>query len=161
MVHLICGGVGAGKSTYAIALSRRTGGVLFSMDEWMTNLFHPDLPPSHGFEWALDRMLRCEKQMWAIADPIIAGGLSVVFDVGLPRLEDRDRWRRRAGTTAGSPRLHYLDVDVDTRRDRVRRRTVDRGPTYSFDVTAAMFDHMEGWFEPPTDDELREATIVG
>jgi predicted kinase len=159
MVHLICGGVGAGKSTYAAALSQRTSGVLFSMDEWMVNLFHPDRPPAHGFEWALERMLRCEKQMGSFADPLIARGLNVVFDVGLPRLEDRDRWRRAMGT-AGTPKLHYLDVDIDTRRERVRRRNVERGPTYSFYVSDAMFEYMEGWFEPPTDDELREAMIV-
>jgi predicted kinase len=160
-VHLICGGVGAGKSTYAAALASRTAGIVLSMDEWMANLFHPDRPAAHGFEWALDRMMRCEKQMWSLADPLIARGLTVVFDVGLPRREDRDRWRWRAMETAGTPKLHYLDVDLDTRRERVRRRNVERGPTYSFEVPDAMFDYMEGWFEAPTDDELYEAMIVG
>jgi predicted kinase len=160
-VHLICGGVGAGKSTYAVALAKRAGALLFSMDEWMVELFHPDRPASHGFEWALERMLRCEKQMWSIAEPLLAGDMSVVFDVGLLRQEDRDRWRWRAAQSPGTPKLHYLDVDVETRRERVRQRNVERGPTYSFAISDAMFDYIEGWFEPPTDDELYEAMLVG
>lgn len=160
-VHLICGGIGAGKSTYAMALAQRSGGLCLSMDEWMATLFHPDRPPSHGFEWALERMLRCEKQMWSIADPIIRHGVTVIFDIGLPRLEDRDRWRWRALSTGATPKLHYLDVDIEIRRARVRERNVERGPTFSFEVNDAMFDYMEGWFEPPTDDELYEAMVVG
>jgi predicted kinase len=160
-VHLICGGVGAGKSTYAEALAKRSGAFLFAMDEWMVALFHPDRPPSHGFEWALERMGRCEKQMWSIADPLLARGVSVVFDVGLLRQDDRDRWRMRAAQSPGTPKLHYLDVDLETRRERVRRRNAEKGPTFAFVISDAMFDYIEGWFEPPTDDELYEAMIVG
>ena len=131
------------------------------MDEWLTTLFHADRPPSHGFEWALERMLRCEEQMWSVADPLVARGIHVVFDLGLPRLEDRDRWRWRALRSGAAPKLHYLDVDIDTRRARVRQRNIERGPTFAFEVSDAMFDYMEGWFEPPTDDELYEAMVVG
>lgn len=160
-VHLVCGGLGAGKSTYAAVLAERAGGIVLSMDQWMATLFHPDRPPAHGFEWALERMLRCETQMWSVAEPLIAKGIIVVFDSGLPRLEDRDRWRWRALQCGGTPKLHYLDVDLETRRERVRARNVERGPTFSFEVSDAMFDYMEGFFEPPTDDELYEAMVVG
>jgi hypothetical protein len=63
--------------------------------------------------------------------------------------------------TKGAVKLHYLDVDVETRRARVRRRNVERAGTYAFEVSDAMFDVMERWFEPPTDDELYGAMIVG
>ena len=131
------------------------------MDEWMVTLFHPDRPPAHGFEWALERMLRCEEQMWTVAGPLIDRGSSVVFDVSLIRLEDRDRWRQRAARTKGQVKLHYLDLEVDTRRERVRRRNIERGACFAFEISDAMFDYIEGWFEPPTDDELYGAMIVG
>jgi predicted kinase len=158
-VHLICGGLGAGKSTYATALAERTGGICLTMDEWMATLFHPDMPAAHGFEWALERMLRCEEQMWGVAERLIPRGVPVVFDTGLPRLLDRDRWRTRALCNGATPKLHYLDVDIETRRARVRTRNVERGPTFAFEVSDAMFDFMDRWFEPPTDDELYEAMI--
>jgi len=39
LIHLVCGSTGAGKTTYARALSERIGAVRFSIDEWMTALF--------------------------------------------------------------------------------------------------------------------------
>jgi predicted kinase len=160
-VHLICGAVGAGKTTYAIALATRASAVRLSMDDWMRNLFLADRPNPHGVEWFLERTARCEVQMWDLAESIIERGVDVVFDLGLPRLEDRDRCRGRGMQTKGAVKLHYLDVDVETRRARVRRRNVERAGTYAFEVTDAMFDFMETWFEPPTEDELYGAMIVG
>ena len=160
-MHLICGAIGAGKTTYAVALASRTGAVRFSLDEWMKTLFFPDRPAPQGLDWFLERAARCEAQMWDIAEPIIARGVDVVFDVGLARLEDRDRCRGRGMQTKGSVKLHYLDVDGDIRRAGVRRRNLERAGTYAFQVSDAMFDFMETWFEPPSDDELYGAMIVG
>lgn len=99
--------------------------------------------------------------MWEVAARILERDVDVVFDLGLPRLEDRDRCRGRGMQTKGAVKLHYLDVDVETRRARVRRRNLERAGTFALQVTDAMFDFMEHWFEPPTEDELYGAMIVG
>jgi predicted kinase len=159
-VHLICGSTGAGKTTYAQALANRVGGVRLSIDEWMWHLFVADSPEPLSLEWAIERIARCETQMWAIADQLLARGTDVVFDVGLSKREHRDRFRTRAAQ-AGASKLHYLDVDPETRRERVRRRSAQpQNGTSSIVVTEAMFDWMEGWFETPDDDELYDAMIV-
>ena len=44
-VHLVFGPVGAGKSTYARALATREKGVRFAVDDWMHELFAPDMTP--------------------------------------------------------------------------------------------------------------------
>jgi predicted kinase len=160
-VHLICGAIGAGKTTYSIALALRTGAIRLSMDDWMQNLFFRDRPDPHGIAWFLERTARCELQMWELTEAIIERGVDVVLDVGLARLEDRDRCRGRGMQTKGTVKLHYLDVDAETRRARVRLRNVERAGTEALQVTDAMFDFMERWFEPPTDDELYGAMIVG
>jgi len=126
----------------------------------MESLFSADRPEPHDYEWALERMARCEEPMWAAAAAILDLGTDVVFDVGLARRNDRDRWRMRALQTKGVPKLHYLDVDVETRRARVLRRNEQRGATYSLEVSDRMFDFMERWFEYPTEDELYDAMIV-
>ncbi|MGA3124186.1 MAG: ATP-binding protein [Polyangiaceae bacterium] len=159
-VHLICGSTGAGKTTYAMALARRTKGVRFSIDEWMSQLFIADRPDPPTLAWALERIDRCEQQMWAIADQLIERGVDVVFDLGLSRSDHRDRIRFRAAQTRADSKLHYLDVSRERRWARITQRNRERPITYSFELTEAMFDFMETWFEPPTDDELYGAMIV-
>jgi predicted kinase len=160
-VHLVCGSTGAGKTTYANVLADRVKGVRLSTDEWMMNLFLADRPEPISLAWAIERTARCELQMWAIADQLLARRIDVVFDAGLSKREHRDRFRLRAAGVGADCKLHYLDVDRETRRARVLQRNEQRPPhAFSFEVTEAMFDWMERWFEPPSDDELYEAMIV-
>lgn len=159
-VHLISGSTGAGKTTYSLALADRVGAVRFSIDEWMATLFMADSPPTPDLGWALERTARCEAQMWRMADQVLARGGEVIFDVGLSKREHRDRFRARAAQVGASTRLHFLDVDPETRRARVQQRNTERSSTYSFEVTDAMFDFMEGWFERPSEDELVGAEVI-
>jgi predicted kinase len=159
-VHLICGSTGAGKTTYASALGDRVGGVRFSTDEWMTNLFLADRPEPLTFAWAIERTVRCESQMWAVASQLLARRIDVIFDVGLSKREHRERFRTRAAQAGAACKLHYLDVDAETRRERVRRRNDQVSRVAPFVVTDEMFDWMERWFEAPDDDELYGAMIV-
>ncbi len=159
IVHLICGATGAGKTTYARALADRIRGVRFSTDEWMANLFLPDRSEQLNLMWVVERTARCEAQMWSVADALLARGVDIVFDVGLSNRDHRDRFRYRAGHVGAESKLHYLDVEEATRRERVRLRNAQRTGTFAFEVTDAMFDFMEGAFEVPGDDELIGAMI--
>jgi predicted kinase len=160
VVHFICGPTGAGKTTYAIALAERAKAVRFTIDEWMANLFIADRPPTANLQWALERTARCEAQMWSIADPLIARGVDVVFDLGVSRREHRDQFRARASQTPASIKMHYLDVPRETRRARIHARNAQQTGTFAFVVNDPMFDWMEQWFELPSDDELYGAMIV-
>lgn len=160
MVHFICGPPGAGKTTYAMALADRAKAIRFTIDEWIATLFVADRPPTASLAWALERTARCEAQMWPIADRLLERGVDVVFDLGVSRRDHRDRFRARASETRASIKMHYLDVPRDTRRARVHARNAQRTGTYAFEVTDAMFDWMEQWFELPSDDELYGAMIV-
>ena len=158
-VHLICGPTGAGKTTYAIALAERARAVRFSIDEWMATLFVADRPEPPAVAWATERIQRCERQIWAIGQQLIARNVDVVLDLGFARSDHRDRVRGLVAQTRAESKLHYLDVSPSTRRARVLANAREPRP-YAFGLTAEMFDAMEGWFEPPTDDELYGAMIV-
>jgi predicted kinase len=159
-VHLICGSTGAGKTTYSAALTQRVKGIRFSIDEWIGNLFLVDRPEPATLEWALARIDRCERQVWTLADQLIARSIDLVFDWGLSTFEQRDRFRARVAQTSATSKLHYLDVSRETRRARVLKRSEAAPETHLFEMTEAMFDAMEGLFEPPSDDELYGAMIV-
>jgi predicted kinase len=157
--HLICGATGAGKTGYAIALAARTRSVRFSVEQWLVALFGADKPETFNLEWELDRVGRCERQIWAVAEPTLMAGTSVVLDLGLPMADDRDRWRARVAGTIAESKLHYLDVGRQIRRERVLERNRFRTSSDPFAISETLFDRMDARFEPPTDDELYGAMI--
>ncbi len=148
-VHLICGPVGAGKTTHARALAVERRAALFSIDEWMATLFHMDAPSPPSLDWGLERVARCERQIWNTAAPLLALGIDVVLDLGFLRREQRDRFR---ALTSSPVRLVLVDAPAGVRRERVRER--NRGSeTFSVEVSDAMFEWAERFYEPPEDDE--------
>src|SRR4051812_16997842 len=97
--HLVCGSTGAGKTTYALALTQHLKGVHFSIDEWMVGLFGKDQPKVLQFTWVMERVERCEQQIARVATQcaragIRAGARSILSPRARPRQICRDR---RAG----------------------------------------------------------------
>jgi predicted kinase len=160
-LHFICGPVGAGKTTYAIALSRRLKAVRFSVDEWIARLFGNERPDPCPPEWTADRAERCRALICELAEQVIAqDGGHTVFDIGLPLQDQRDAFRSWAMGTRAAVKMHYLDVDRETRVARIERRNRERTGPFFIDVTPPIFDALDRAFEPPTDDELYGAMIV-
>src|SRR3569833_2773294 len=95
-LNVIFGPCGAGKTTYANAFARREKAVAFILDDWMARLFGPDMPDPIEYEWTVERVRRCEQQIWSTAAAVMATGTSVVFDIGLMRRGDRARVRQIA-----------------------------------------------------------------
>jgi predicted kinase len=158
--HLICGPPGAGKTTYAIALAARLHAVRFSVEQWLAALFAADESGALGVEWMLERAERCERQMWSVAEQVLMAGTSVVLDLGLPRADDRDRWRAHVAGTIAESKLHYLDVGREIRRSRILERNRSASSSGPLTMTEVVFDRLDARFEDPTDDELYGAMIL-
>ena len=159
-VHLIIGPQGAGKSTYARRLADETGGVRFSIDDWMHQLYGPDLPKPLDFAWMMERVRRCEQRICTTAFECAATGVDVVLDLGFTTAASRTEFAKRARAAALLSRLHVVDAPHDLRRRRVLDRNATRGDTFAFEVTPEMFDFMESRFERPTESERAVATTV-
>src|SRR5258706_1226403 len=95
-LNVIFGPCGAGKTTYAHAFARREKAVAFILDDWMARMFGPDMPEPLQYEWMLERVARCEAQIWSVAAGVLATGTSVILDIGLMRRTDRARVREIA-----------------------------------------------------------------
>lgn len=63
-------------------------------------------------------------------------------------------------TPSKSYRLHYVDMDWEIRRQRVRQRNKQQGEFYTFSVTDGMLDFVEDLHEPPDVKEPQNITIV-
>src|SRR4051812_7743602 len=158
-LNVIFGPCGAGKTTYAHAFARREGAVAFILDDWMARLFGPDMPEPIEYEWMIERVQRCEQQIWSVAAGVMATGTSVVFDIGLMRRDDRARVREIAAGAGLALQFHYVTAPQDVRRARVAERNVVRGENFAIDVSPEMFDFIEGVFEPPEPAELQGAIV--
>ncbi len=159
IAHMICGPVGAGKTTHARALAASGRVVLFVLDDWMATLFMMDAPSPLTLDWALPRTERCEVQIWKLAQQVLGAGIDVAFELGFYRRDQRDRFRALAATAAIAVQVHHLVAPRELRRDRVRAR--NRGSvTYTVEVDDAMFDWAEGYYEPLAEDELAGAITI-
>jgi predicted kinase len=152
-IFLIVGCTGAGKTTYARQLADQLGAVRFSIDEWMTQLFWADSPQPIEFKWTMERVERCEAQIFATVHQLALRGIPAVLDLGFTTRAHRDKFRALAGDAGLSAVVHFLDIPADERWYRVNRRNKERGETYAMEVDRQMFDFMEGMWEPPLEAE--------
>lgn len=159
-IHFVVGSTGAGKTTYSLKVAQERNALRYTIDEWMHTLFFPDLRPPITFAWAMERVERCEQQIWALCRQALAQGIDVVLEISMSTVQLRDKQRAIARSMGIPYTLHYLDVDVEERRRRVVQRNREKGAAYSFEVTSDMFDFVESMFEPLTAEELREAIVV-
>ena len=158
-IHLVFGPQGAGKSTYSRQLAEKIEGVRFSIDDWMGSLCGPDLPKPMNFSWIMERVQRCEQRIWLTATEVAQTGGSIVLDLGFMKVKNRSGFLALAATNKHTAQLHFINAPHEIRRNRVLTRNVQKGDTFSFEVTAPMFDFMEREFEPPTDQELASSVV--
>jgi len=153
--HLVAGSPGAGKSTAALEIAERVGGVRFSIDEWMKALYWMDCPEKNDLQWALERVARCETQIAAVAGQLAQVGVDAVLDLGFTQRAQRMEWLKRARKSGVECVLHVLEVDAEVRWARVCERNLGESATFSFAVTREMFDLMEARWELPGVEERR------
>ena len=158
-LHVVFGPSGAGKSTYAKEFARREPAVHFAIDDWMARLFAADMPEPIEFAWMMERVERCESQIWSTAAGVIATGTSVILDLGLMRKTDRARVAEIAAAVELPIQFHFVTAPQDVRRARVLERNEVRGESFAMPVNQEMFDFIEGVYEAPDAAELTGAII--
>ena len=156
-IHIVFGSQAAGKTTYARQVAKETCSTRFSIDEWMGEIFGPDLPKPMSLAWIMERVQRCERRIWSTASEIAEHGGNVVLDLGFMKVGDRSRFLDLAEARGLPTQLHFVTAPHDQRRSRVMSRNTSKGDTFAFEVTPAMFDFMEKQFEPPTEAELSKS----
>jgi predicted kinase len=122
-------------------------------------MFGPDMPEPLQYDWMLERVGRCEAQIWSVAAATLAAGTSVILDIGLMRIADRDRVRQIAEATELPLQFHFVDAPQEVRRARVASRNEVRGEGFAIPVSPDMFEFIEGVYEPPQPGELTGAVL--
>ncbi len=159
-IHIVFGPQGAGKSTYSKKLAEEVKGIHLSIDNWMWKLYGDDAPKSMSLRWIMERVERCEKLIWELTKDISNRDCDVILDLGFTKREKRKLFQQLAKKHDKEIELHYISAKHSIRRKRVLDRNVNKGETFSFEVTPGMFDFMEGEFHKPTESELTNAIII-
>lgn len=154
MLHFVCGSTGAGKTTFARRLAEETGGVFFPIDAWMSALFWMDAPDPIRPDWATERIERCRAIIWRTALDVARRGTPCLLEIGFTTHAVRARYATLAAEAGLPVRLHFLDVPAEERWRRVDARNREASDQLAFPVTRAMFDYVEGMWEPPSSDEM-------
>lgn len=158
-VHLIEGPVGAGKSTFAGRLAYSINAPHLDLDEWMVTLFAPDRPKEDFMSWYLETKHRCIQQIWSTTSAILDCSQDVVLELGLVRAIDREGFYRRVDETSYDLRVHVIDTPRLLRLQRVSKRNEKQTDTYKMTVSEDVFDLADGFWEAPTQSELRQRNI--
>jgi predicted kinase len=159
-VHMICGTLGAGKTTLARRLAGETGGIRFSLDEWIMQLFGTEVPEPMQFPWWHERAQRCSSQIWPLCTQLLSHELDVILDFGFALRQHRAEYLALAHAAGAQVKLYVVNADAELRRQRVRARNEQRRETFALTVTDGMFDGSETCWEPPTSDELAQVELV-
>lgn len=165
MITLVVGSTGAGKTTYARELAKRLPAVVYSIDEWMRDLYWQEMPSQPDMawfeanqKWYLERIDRCEQRILQESLQRAQIGQKSILDLGFSTREHRVRFIKAFQSFGIKVEQHFLNIDPVLRWQRVQERNNEKGSTFVMHVDQGMFDFMEGLFEPPSDAE--GATVV-
>ena len=159
LIHLIEGPVGAGKSTFAAALATRIGGVHIALDEWFARLFSPDRPATEVMAWYAVRKERLARHIWTHAQGLLKSGAKPILELGLVQQSSRQAFYDEARAAGIDLKVYVLEASREVRRERVARRNVEQGPTFSMVVPDPIFEFASDMWQEPDPLEIEEHRI--
>jgi predicted kinase len=148
IVYLICGFIGAGKTTFAKKLEEKTGAVRITKDEWSICLIGND-PTIDGYEEWDTKIIELSRD---VAFQLAEKGIDVIIDEGFWAKEQRDELRRKIDAIGAKAVMYYVETPIETIRDRVVERNNNLTKD-SFKISRELLDNYLKYWQPPSEDE--------
>ena len=148
IVYLICGFIGAGKTTFAKKLEEKTGAVRITKDEWSIRFIGNDPTIDRYEEWD-HKICGLSRD---VAFQLAEKGIDVIIDEGFWAKEQRDEMRRRTSTIGAKAVMYYVETPIETIRERVLGRN-NNLTKESFKISRGMLDKYLMYWQPPGEDE--------
>lgn len=145
----LCGKMAAGKSTLARELAERRAAILLVQDELLGHLFPGEITDMAGF---FDRSQRLRNAITPQVCAVLSKGISVVLDFPGNTRAQRAWFREIFERAHVEHELHFIDASdaVCKRQLGERSRHLPPGTPWT---TAAEFDMVTAYFQPPSEDE--------
>jgi len=149
IAYIICGFIGAGKTTFARKLEKETEAVRITKDEWMIKIFGNKITSDKNFEEYDKNVIELSRN---IAFKILESGADVIIDEGFWAKSERDGLKKKVSELGAKPILYYVECSVEEMKKRVVTRS-EIPPEDSFEISGEMFDSYVKYWESPTEDE--------
>ncbi len=147
-LHMVCGKIGAGKSTLAASLAQQQATILIAEDDWLKALFDDQLE-------TLKDYARCSRKLRQVLAPhvseILRAGLSVVLDFPANTVDQRAWMRALLDMTEATHQMHVLETPDAVCLARLQERNATGA--HPFQVSDAQFAEMSRHFVRPTPEE--------
>lgn len=145
----LCGKMAAGKSTLARELAHRENAVLMVQDEFLDRLFPGEITD-------IPEYIKCSSRLKNAIGPhvcaLLLKGISVVLDFPGNTKAQRAWFRELFEGAKAGHELHFVDASDALCKNQLRERSKDL-PAGAPWTTAAEFDAVTVYFEPPSEDE--------
>lgn len=141
-----CGKMGAGKSTYAKQLSRRSAAILLSEDQWLSELYPNQI---ESFDDYLRLSQHIKPQMRSLVLQLLAANNHVVMDFPANTKKQRQWFRKLIDESAAAHQLVFIDRDNDTCLKQLDKRRHEE-PNRNNTDTPDMFALVTSFFESPS-----------
>ena len=138
--YLICGFLGAGKTTYSKKLAAEIGAVHLNPDEWCMKLFSK---AEYSQNWSAC-FSKTVDYLWEKTKECAKDGQSVVFDMGFWTRQSRQDAIKKVRTLGFSPKIHYIYAPDDILKQRISKRS-----GIIADYNLKHFDEIKKQFEEP------------
>jgi predicted kinase len=149
VAYVICGFIGAGKTTFARKLEKETGAVRITKDEWVIKKFGNKITADKNFE-TYDSHITEVTRTYALT--LLKAGTDVIIDEGFWTKSQRNDIKKKILDIGAKPILYYVECPVEKMRERVVVRS-NAPPEDSFEITGEMYDGYLKYWEPPEKDE--------
>ena len=142
--YLICGFLGAGKTTYSKKLAQETNAIHLNADEWCMKLFSKD---EYEQNWE-NCFLKTMDYLWKQASELFQQQKSVILDIGFWTIQERNSAYTQAFQIGFEPIIHYIYAPDNILKNRISQRT---GAIAEYNLIH--FDEIKKKFEEPTSSE--------
>jgi len=145
----VCGKMAAGKSTLARDLAAREQAVLLVQDEFLDRLYPGEIIDIPDF---VKYSARLRSALEPHVCALLAKGISVVLDFPGNTKTQRAWFRAIFEHANAEHELHFIDASDALCKRQLEERSKHLLPGAPW-TTAAEFDAITAYFQPPTEDE--------
>ncbi len=143
-LYIICGFLGAGKTTFSKQLALDKNALHLNPDEWCCKLFTKE-EYEQNWEECFSKTLNI---LWNKAQDAVTSGKDVIFDVGFWDKNSRIEAKKRAQQLGAEPVLYYIYAPDEILKQRISLR---KGKIAENNVKN--FSAIKMLFEEPDSDE--------